>query len=425
VAARQEAEAPRYRPLFELASGGMGVVYVAERREGRFRRLYAMKRLRPGADDESRRMFLEEARVAGMLRHPNVVPVTDYGSDAEGPFLIMDLVEGVSLQALLRASHDTNRHLPMQHVLAIGAAIADGLAAAHELRDETGRPLEVVHRDVSPQNVLIGFDGSVRLTDFGIARAATRNGESTQRGVIKGKLAYLSPEQLRFRRPDARSDLFAFGVVLFELATSDRLYAGEDGPTRILEEPVPNLRLAREDVDRELRDLVSSLLRKDPEKRPQRARDVAAKLHELHAAQIVANGRQELTGIIDALLPNARHDLRARVTEAERTETLAARAGRRLPLLALAATLLALAGVGASFAFSTPEDEDARNDVPAGPPVEVDEAAEVPAPVTAESPMAPEAEAVEPVETMQLRRRRRTRPRMRSTMRSDWSVYPE
>ncbi len=200
AAARATGSRSGLLKLFDLAKGGMGTVELALRREGEFRRLHAVKRLHPHLleDEDLRAMFLDEARIAGLLRHANVVSVLDVGEDAQGPFLVMDYVDGVTLSTIIQHHAPLQQLLPVQLCARIGGEIARGLAAAHELTGHDGKLLDIVHRDVSPQNVLVGFDGQVRLADFGIARALGRSAKLTELGVIKGKIGYQAPEQLRF-----------------------------------------------------------------------------------------------------------------------------------------------------------------------------------------------------------------------------------
>ncbi|MEM9188889.1 MAG: serine/threonine-protein kinase [Myxococcota bacterium] len=346
----------RFHTLFELASGGMGRVYVAQRREGAFRRLYAVKRLPPDRwdDEESRAAFLDEARLAGLITHSNVVSVLDYGVDDEGPFLVMDLIEGVSLMRLMKASRRKEIPFPLPHVVAIGARIADGLSAAHQLTDEEGKPLQVVHRDVSPQNVLVGFDGSVRLTDFGIARARERHSHTTEENVLKGKLAYMSPEQLHLQPADTKSDLFALGIVLQEMAAGEALYRGDDAARRIVKEPPPNLRARRADVPKPLRDLVQALLAKNPQHRPATAARVAKELHALHAELVVKHGSSSLADFILEVMPDAQIEFQGKLREAM---TLAGprrtrNRGIQLPWLVAAGTSLLAVGLVAALAFA-------------------------------------------------------------------------
>jgi serine/threonine-protein kinase len=304
-----------YRRVADLAAGGMGTVAVCMRRAGRFERLYAVKRLHPHLrDDETMRaMFLDEARVAGMLRHANVVSVLDVGENSEGPFLVMDYVEGISLSRFIK-HHAAARDLPPAAVCVhVVAQIARGLHAAHELVGKDGRPLLLVHRDVSPQNVLIGHDGIVRVTDFGVAKAIGRS-THTSTGLLKGKVGYMSPEHLRFEPLDRRSDLFALGVVLFELLTTERLYPGQDAAAvarRILREPPPDLGDARPDVPPALVELAFRLLAKDPADRPATAAEVADRLDDVVGEQ----GQVDLASYVDARLGAEIDEERVRIRE--------------------------------------------------------------------------------------------------------------
>ena len=286
-----------YLRVGALASGGMAEVSVVMRREGAFRRLYALKRLLSPlqADEQVRAMFLDEARFAGLLRHSNVVSVLDVGEDEAGPYLVMDYVDGVGVDELLRAHAKSGTVLPAQVAARIAAQVARGLHAAHELTKD-GERLELVHRDVSPQNILLGFDGVAKVTDFGIAKATSQTSR-TATGIIKGKLGYLAPEQLRFEEPDRRSDLFALGVVLFELLAGRRLYKntdGMDGVRRILNEPPPDIQDDRPDVPPELVALLFRLLAKDPAQRPGSALEVARVLEDVVAELAALEGPVDL-----------------------------------------------------------------------------------------------------------------------------------
>ncbi len=274
-----------YRTVRALAKGGMGRVELVVRQEGEFRRAYARKRLHAAlaGDPEARAMFTEEARIAGLLHHPNVVSVIDVGEDEEGPFLVMSYVQGVSISELLRELARREELLSQQVALRIFIEVARGLHAAHELVGHDGERLDIVHRDVSPQNILVGFDGVARLTDFGIAKARVRDGR-TSAGVLKGKLGYFAPEQLRFQPVTPRTDLFALGVVLFEALSGRRLYGDastEEVARRILDEPPPDLYDVRQDLHPALSELLFRLLAKRPEKRPADADEVADALEAI------------------------------------------------------------------------------------------------------------------------------------------------
>lgn len=275
----------RYRFVRDLAEGGMGKVEIAVREEARFRRVYAVKRLRAelSNDPDIRAMFLEEARIAGLLSHPNLVGVIDTGEDERGPFLVMDFVEGVPLSSVISTFAARGEVLPVQLCVNVARQVAEGLHAAHELRDLDGKPLDLIHRDVSPQNIILGFDGVARLTDFGIAKAIGR-AHRTSTGILKGKAGYFSPEQLQFEEPDRRSDIFCLGIVLFELLSGKRLYGGDSPMTaakRILREPPPDIHEVRQDVHPMLVKLLFEMLAKDREHRPADALAVERQLERI------------------------------------------------------------------------------------------------------------------------------------------------
>jgi len=244
-----EAPAPRmrlgnYEPLLQLATGGMATVYVA-RQSGAagFERLVVVKRVHPHllSNREFSDMFRDEARLAAMLHHPNVVAVTDVVESEGELFLVMEYVDSVALSTLLKTSVDRKERLPPAVVVRILVDALAGLHAAHEANDMRGNRLEIIHRDVSPQNVIVGSDGSSRLIDFGVAKARHRLTE-TKSGSLKGKYGYMSPEQAKAQPVDRRADLFSAGVVLWETLTGARLFRGDnefDTIRRIAEEPVP------------------------------------------------------------------------------------------------------------------------------------------------------------------------------------------
>jgi serine/threonine-protein kinase len=216
----------RYEVLGAVARGGMGSVYLARHSgEAGFKRLYAIKVLHPHLSDDTTfvQMLLDEARIAASLHHPNVVPVVDLGAQDGSHYIVMEYIEGCSLSVLL--AKDRNVRLPRLIVPIVLDALA-GLHAAHSLNDEDGTSMGLVHRDVSPQNILVGVDGSARITDFGIAKASSKI-SSTMPGQLKGKLAYMAPEQVANPAGvDARTDVFAAGALLWSALTGRRLFLG-------------------------------------------------------------------------------------------------------------------------------------------------------------------------------------------------------
>jgi eukaryotic-like serine/threonine-protein kinase len=218
----------RYAVYDAIASGGMATVHY-----GRllgpvgFSRTVAVKRLHPqfAQDPEFVTMFLDEARLAARIRHPNVVATLDVVATANEIFLVMDYVHGESLTRILREVAAKEQRVPLPVALRIAADALQGLHAAHEARDERGTPLNIVHRDISPQNILLGIDGIARLVDFGVAKAAGR-AQTTRDGQIKGKLGYMAPEQVRAGKITRQTDVHAFSTVLWEILTGRRLFSG-------------------------------------------------------------------------------------------------------------------------------------------------------------------------------------------------------
>jgi eukaryotic-like serine/threonine-protein kinase len=221
----RKAKKSRYEVLVRIASGGMGIVYVGRKRGAvGFSRLVAIKRAHPHLheDPSARRALLGEAALASRLHDAHVVAVQDVELIDDEILLVMDYVEGASLSRLMRPESP-----PMPRAAAVRIVLdaCAGLQAAHDLKDDDGKPLDLVHRDVSPQNILVGLDGLARLTDFGIAKSATAVSAGTAEGVLKGKLGYLAPEYIEGAPANVRSDVYALGVIAWELLTRKRLYA--------------------------------------------------------------------------------------------------------------------------------------------------------------------------------------------------------
>ena len=219
----------RYEIHDELASGGMATVHLG-RLVGPvgFSRAVAIKRMHTflARDPEFVAMFLDEARLASRIRHQNVVPTLDVVASDGELFLVMEYVLGESLSRTLAANAATGARIPLPVTSAIVIGLLEGLHAAHEAKDERGAALHIVHRDVSPQNVLVGADGVARVFDFGVAKAIGRM-QTTEDGSLRGKLAYMAPEQLRNEELDRRTDVWACGVVLWEMLTNERLFIAD------------------------------------------------------------------------------------------------------------------------------------------------------------------------------------------------------
>jgi eukaryotic-like serine/threonine-protein kinase len=270
-AGRQRVD--RYELVGEIASGGMATVYLARLTGvGGFQRFVAMKRLHPHLAQEKEfvEMFLDEARIAARIHHPNVVPILEVGASAVGYYLVMEYIEGDTLARLLARAATRGKRLPVGIALRIALDMLSGLHAAHELRDDAGEPVELVHRDVSPQNVLVGVDGIARITDFGVARAASRL-TATRVGQLKGKIAYMAPEQAAGEESlDRRADVFAAGIVVWEELAAKRLFKAENEAatlSRVMTEPVPPLTSIVSDLSPGLSSVVMRALERNPEQR--------------------------------------------------------------------------------------------------------------------------------------------------------------
>jgi serine/threonine protein kinase len=299
----------RFELIAELASGGMATVFLA-RLSGvaGFQRLVAIKRLHPhlAREPEFVEMFLDEARLAARIHHPNVVPIQEVGESDQGYYLVMDYIEGDTLARVLAKAAKSNSTVPYGVTIRILLDTLAGLHAAHEMKDDHGEPLQIVHRDVSPQNILVGVDGVARVVDFGVARAATRL-STTRSGQLKGKLAYMAPEQARGAGVDRRADLFACGIVLWEALATKRLFKGDgeaETLNRVLYEPIARPSSVRPDVPKALEDICMKALSRDVDERFATAQDfgdelekAARALGSVGSVRDVAECLQEVIGV--------------------------------------------------------------------------------------------------------------------------------
>jgi serine/threonine protein kinase len=270
----------RYQVVGRIATGGMAEVYLAVHGElAGFRTPVVLKKVLPhlACNPEFIDMFLDEARIASLLDHPNVVRIYEVGRSESEYFLAMELVQGKPLQALLRRANDSRAHVLEPRLAAfIVAQAASGLHHAHNLTDPLGNTLGLVHRDVSPQNILLSFEGSVKVIDFGVARALGRITE-TQTGGMKGKFGYMSPEQARGEDLDLRADIFALGVVLWEAVTGKRLFQRDNDLATmraLIYDPIPKPSTVSPVVEG-LESIIMRAMARDPAQRFQTARDLA------------------------------------------------------------------------------------------------------------------------------------------------------
>ena len=313
----------KYRIIRGVGVGGMAQVFLASREgpEG-FAKPYVIKRILPelSRDEQFAKMFVTEARVAAMLDHPNIVHVFDFEIEDGNYYLVMEHVAGASLAHILRANRRRGLALGAQIAMELGAAVAHALAYAHELTLPSGQPLELVHRDISPGNVLISRDGAVKLADFGVVKTSMTE---TVVGVVNGKWAYMSPEQITGQAVDQRSDLFSLGIVLYEVITGVRLFRAESAAataSRVLEATIPRPGTLVLDLDSRLDDIVMKLLERNPDERYQTAAALAADLEVLRGSPGFSAGAAQLRGLVRALFPDETSvpALGASLTEATR-----------------------------------------------------------------------------------------------------------
>jgi serine/threonine protein kinase len=299
-----------YELLQRIAYGGMAELFAA-RRAGSAE-VVALKRILPELADEAVfvDMFLDEARIAASLEHPNVVRVLETGSAGGQPYMVMEHLAGRDLGAVLRAVRDGRGTVSIPAAISILRDAAAGLHYAHERRGADGEPLKIVHRDVSPRNLFITEDGTVKVLDFGIAKARHRLSQ-TRTGTVKGKFPYMSPEAIRNEELDPRSDVFSLGVLLWEMCAGKRLFTGASDYEiikKILSQPIPRPSASIPEFPRELEALIMRALRSDPGRRQPSASALDADLFAVAAALGVKATRDEVAAVMGQLFPGPSFD---------------------------------------------------------------------------------------------------------------------
>ncbi len=399
----------RYALLRRLGRGGMAEVFLA-RQEGPsdFAKTVVVKRMLPHLSENKRfvDMFLREARVAARLNHPNVVQIFELGQDQDTFFLAMEFIDGITLHKLAKRAWRQHRALPTEVIVRAMADVALGLHHAHTLLDDEGQPAGLVHRDVSPDNLMMTRDGVTKVLDFGIAKSTAQRGPVTKTGELKGKIPYMSPEQIQGHTLDGRSDLFSLGVTFYWLLAGKRPF---DGATEVLtlkhvldDQPVPPSRINNR-VPVALDRLVLRLLAKDPRRRYQSG-------HELHdrllamlgsegaarapAARLVAELASSTdTGLDDPSMHGADEAPASEpisTTFAATTVTAATPGehGRRGALLGITAAAT-LGCIGAVTMLMLRPASPAPSTLPPPEPAPAAEPAPPPAPEAAPAPLAP------------------------------------
>jgi serine/threonine protein kinase len=296
----------RYQILKQLASGSVADVLLARASglEG-FARHVVIKQIRPemAAEDRFVKAFLDEARIAGSLHHQNIVTVHDIGEQDGSYFFAMEYVHGEDARRLIGKVRERGEHIPLEHALSIVMAAAAGLHYAHEQSTPSGERLGLVHRDVTPSNILIGYDGSVKIVDFGMAKAVARS-NTTSTGVLKGKASYMSPEQCTGKPIDRRTDIFCLGIVLFELITAQRLFKGVNEfmtMAAIVEGQIPKPSSLRTEIPPALDEIIMRALERSPESRYQTAESLRESLEAFALAQELRTSHKAVSDYLTGL----------------------------------------------------------------------------------------------------------------------------
>ncbi|MEO1234355.1 MAG: protein kinase [Myxococcota bacterium] len=303
----------KYRVVRPLKVGGTASIYLAVMRgENAFSREVVIKRPLPHlvADGRARLMFVDEAHIAARLQHPNVCQVLDLVSRDDEVYLVLEYLRGVDLRELIKDGIRRRICLPVELAVWIAVEIASGLHFAHEAKGLDGRPLNLVHRDVSPKNIRITFEGSVKLIDFGIARADNRATE-TAAGTIKGTLGYMSPEQILGDSVDRRSDVFAFGICLFQMLTNKNPFDGAslaERVRRLTQDPIAGVRRYRPEVRPELEAIVARCLERPIDARYPTLAEAQADLEDELSRLGASSPRKRLVGWLEQHFRKARDD---------------------------------------------------------------------------------------------------------------------
>jgi eukaryotic-like serine/threonine-protein kinase len=300
----------RYELLMPVARGGMASVWAARLKGTRgFQKLVAIKTMLPGlVDDPSfERMFLDEASLASQVRHPHVIEIMDLGEQDRILYLVMEWVSGEALSIIMKYAA-TRGGIPLPIAVHIATQTCRGLHAAHELREENGVLVGLVHRDVSPQNVLVTYDGVVKVVDFGVAKATARLDTQTEAGQLKGKIAYMSPEQLRGEKIDRRTDVFAMGILLYMMTTGKHPFRGDDQAQTIArissDEPAILPSVLVPGYPAGLEACVMQALAKDSAKRYPSANDMLLGLTRALPSAMRESTDEEVSEFIRRLLPD-------------------------------------------------------------------------------------------------------------------------
>lgn len=302
----------RYELLLPIASGGMAMVWAARLKGTRgFQKIVAIKTILPRLSDDPafEQMFLDEASLASQIRHPHVVEILDLGEQEGVLYLVMEWIDGVPLNQVIRAARKSGG-VPLPVAVRICMQAAAGLHAAHELRDAAGQLVGLVHRDVSPQNVLVTYDGVAKIVDFGVAKTTAAGGSVTAAGHIKGKVGYMAPEQIRGETIDRRIDVFSLGCVLYYLTTGQHPFRKESDAATMYNicgsKPAPSPRSVVPSYPLALDRVLTQALAKDPAKRYPSANDLLRALDQALPSNMRASTDEEVAKFLHSLFSERR-----------------------------------------------------------------------------------------------------------------------
>jgi serine/threonine protein kinase len=281
AASRESTRFGKYRLIDRIAVGGMAEIFLANQVDGEgLETPVVIKRIRPHLSKHATfvKMFLNEARLAAQLNHPNIVQIHDLGKIGESYFIAMEYIFGRDMRSIIPKAEEVGIPFPLVYALRIASDVCSGLHYAHQKVDLYGNPLNIVHRDVTPENIFVAFDGTVKVLDFGIAKA-TNQVEQTRAGELRGKISYMSPEQCQGKPVDRRSDIFSVGVALYEWLTGFKLFTGESEVVvmrSITEGKIYAPSYFKADIPEPVEAILMKALEKDRERRYQTAAEMRA-----------------------------------------------------------------------------------------------------------------------------------------------------
>lgn len=309
----------KYILLDKVATGGMAELFRARLTgAGGFEKLIAIKRILQHFNDEDKLVssFIDEAKLAAFLHHPNIVQIYDFGYQDDVYYIAMEYLAGKDLRYTLKKALRTEKTMPIEVMLYVVTRLCEGLEYAHTLKDFSGNPLNIIHRDIGPQNLFITYDGQVKIIDFGIAKAATHN-TNTQAGTIKGKVAYMSPEHASGETVDYRSDIFSVGIVLYELLSGEKMYKGDtfEALAQARKADFKPLKTLKPDLPERLNAIVEKALAKDVEQRYQSAHLLCNDLETFMREESLQASSRDLAAYMNALFSEESKTEECRISE--------------------------------------------------------------------------------------------------------------